>query len=57
MVAIQALVFFINTMFGGSTNLTPEQQKMISTTPMYQQAYAQDPVATKAIVIVDTNEL
>lgn len=57
MAAIQALVFFINTMFGGSTNLTPDQQMMISTTPEYQAAYAADPTATKAIVIVDTNEL
>lgn len=56
MTALQALVFFINTMFGGSTNLTTEEQKMISTTPMYQQAYAQDPTATQAVVIIDTNE-
>jgi hypothetical protein len=57
MAAIQALVFFINTMFGGSTNLTPEQQMMISTTPEYQAAYTQNPTATQAIVIVDQNEL
>jgi hypothetical protein len=56
MVAIQALVFFINTMFGGSSNLTPDQKMMISTTPMYQQAYIQDPIATKNIVIIDQNE-
>ncbi len=56
MAAIQALVFFINTMFGGSSDLTAEQKMMISTTPMYQQAYTQDPTATNAIVMIDQNE-
>jgi len=57
MAAIQALVFLMNMMFGTTSSLTPEQQMIISTTPEYQAAYSQDPTATKAIVIVDTNEL
>lgn len=51
-----ALLLLINIMFGGSTNLTSDQQMMISTTPEYQAAYSQDPTATQAIVIIDQNE-
>ncbi len=57
MTAIQALVFFINSMFGGSTNLTSDQQMMISTSPEYHAAYTQDPTATQAVVIIDHSEL
>ncbi len=56
MAAIQALVLFLNMMFG-STTLTSEQMKVVESSPEYQAAYTADPTATQAIVIVDTNEL
>jgi hypothetical protein len=56
MVAIQALVFFMNIMFGPGP-ITPEEYKMLQTTPEYQQAVTADPMATQAIVIVDQNEM
>ena len=65
MVAIQALVLFINTMFGGSTNLSPAQQQQLVTSPQYQTVMLTNPGAVavnpagggNVIVIVDQNEM
>lgn len=65
MAAIQALLFFMNTMFGGSTNLNPAQQQLLVTSPQYQTVMMNNPGAVTLQpteggykgVIVDTNEL
>jgi hypothetical protein len=65
MAAVQALLFFINTMFGGSTNLNPAQQQLLVSSPQYQTVMMTSPGAVTvkpteggySAVIVDTNEL
>ncbi len=56
MAAIEALILFLNLMFGGTT-LTSEQAIIVQSSPEYQTAYTTDPTASQAIVIVDQNEL
>lgn len=64
MAAIQALVLFMNMMFGGSSNLTADQQQTLIASPEYQSAISQNPDAVsiqqsndQVIVIIDQNEL